>query len=228
MTEDECRQMLSRFSHEVRNPVTLINSFLQLLVREHPEIATYSFYEKIIENMNLLTGLLDEMSRFNNAARLQKEPTDLSAFLRDIADSGAVMLASYGTSVSCRCPEKLPEISLDQSKFLQALYNLIRNAAEAMPDGGHILIRASRSSAETRIEVENDGPAIPKEYLPDLFQPFITHKKNGTGLGLAICQEIITAHGGTITVSSSEGSTIFTIILPDACKPHADRRQNTF
>ena len=67
MTEDECRQMLSRFSHEVRNPVTLINSFLQLLVREHPEIATYSFYEKIIENMNLLTGLLDEMSRFKRA-----------------------------------------------------------------------------------------------------------------------------------------------------------------
>lgn len=214
MTEKECRQLLSRFSHEVRNPVTLINSFLQLLVREHPEIASYSFYGKITENMNLLTGLLDEMSRFNNACRLQKEKTDIVSFFRDIAESGAVMLKPSGISVSFQAEAGLPAVCLDQAKFRQVLYNLIRNAAEAMTDGGCIQISASFRNTQFRLEVTNDGPAIPEEYLPDLFEPFVTHRKDGTGLGLAICREIVEAHGGRISVVSSEKQTSFMIVLP--------------
>ena len=214
MTENEYRLLISRFSHEVRNPVTLVNSFLQLLVREHPEIASYSFYKKIIENMNLLTGLLDEMSRFNNAARLRPEPADLSEFLRNIAESGDAVLKPSGISVTFQQEGELPPISLDPSKFQQVFYNLIRNAAEAMPEGGNIRIQASCSSSHVRIDVSNDGPPIPAEYLPDLFHPFITHKKEGTGLGLAICQEIVLAHNGTISVSSDENQTTFTVLLP--------------
>ena len=214
MNEQECRLLLSKFSHEVRNPVTLINSFLQLLVKEHPEISSYPFYEKINENMTLLTRLLDEMSRFNNAARLHREETDLCALLSGLADSGNSVLVPQNVHITVHANTDIPHLLLDQTKLLQVFYNLIRNAAEAMPDGGDIRITLTLHETELQVNVANRGPGIPPEYLPDLFEPFVTHKKEGTGLGLSICREIIQAHEGSISVSSSGGNTVFTILLP--------------
>ena len=108
----------------------------------------------------------------------------------------------------------IPHLLLDQTKLLQVFYNLIRNAAEAMPDGGDIRITLTLHETELQVNVANHGPDIPPEYLPDLFEPFVTHKKEGTGLGLSICREIIQAHEGSISVSSSGGNTVFTILLP--------------
>ena len=218
MNEQECRLLLSKFSHEVRNPVTLINSFLQLLVREHPEISSYPFYEKITENMTLLTRLLDEMSHFNNATRIHREDTDLQALLAELADSGNCTLFPQNIQIVLNADPAVPHISADRTKLLQVFYNLIRNAAEAMPEGGEIQIRLTADHTEVQIEVANPGPDIPAEYLPDLFEPFVTHKKEGTGLGLAICREILQAHKGTISVTSSGGITRFTIFLPIDCQ----------
>ena len=125
MNEQECRLLLSKFSHEVRNPVTLINSFLQLLVKEHPEISSYPFYEKINENMTLLTRLLDEMSRFNNAARLHREATDLCALLSGLADSGKSVSVPQNVHITVNANTDIPHLLLDQTKLLQVFYNLI-------------------------------------------------------------------------------------------------------
>ena len=136
MNEQECRILLSKFSHEVRNPVTLINSFLQLLTREYPEITSYPFYKKIAENMVLLMNLLDEMSRFNNAPKLHREEIHLQAFLSELADSGNSVFFSQNIHIALNIPSDLPNIHADQTKLLQVFHNLIRNAAEAMPNGG--------------------------------------------------------------------------------------------
>ena len=106
-------------------------------------------------------------------------------------------------------------LPLDTTQFRQLFLNLIRNAAEAMPSGGTIKISLCFDGDFLTIRVQDTGCGIPAEDLPTLFDLFVTHKKNGTGLGLAICKEIVTAHDGTISVSSvpGEGST-FTVVFP--------------
>ena len=86
-----------------------------------------------------------------------------------------------------------------------------------MPDGGTILISVSCDGDNVILQVQDTGCGIPEEYLPTLFDLFVTHKKNGTGLGLAICREIVSAHRGTISVESAPGQgTTFTVSLPVA------------
>lgn len=215
MNDYECRMLLSKFSHEVRNPLALINSFLQLLIRDYPKIASCTYYNKIVENMRLLRQLLDEMSHFNNAGRIHPEPADISRLIRDAASSAESILSARQIVLRLEFQEPLPQVRIDHGKMLQVFYNLFRNAEEAMPEGGLITVSATaaKENGGILISVKDDGPSIPKEFLPTLFDPLVTHKSDGTGLGLAICREIVSAHGGTIA-ASPDGSPVFTIFLP--------------
>ena len=207
MNAQNYRLLLSKFSHEIRNPVALISSFLQLLRREHPEIASSLYYRNIQENMGLLRQLLDDMSHFNNADRLHREPTDLCRLLREAASSAAAVLSERNISLRLDLPEALPVLSLDQNKIRQVFYNLFRNAEEAMPEGGVISVSAWEEEQQIFIRVTDSGPSI-----PTLFEPLVTHKKEGTGLGLAVCREILKAHQGSIS-AASDGTPAFTIAL---------------
>src|SRR5699024_10858986 len=109
-------------------------------------------------------------------------------------------------------PEALPVLSLDQNKIRQVFYNLFRNAEEAMPEGGVISVSAWEEEQQIFIRVTDSGPSIPREFLPTLFEPLVTHKKEGTGLGLAVCREILKAHQGSIS-AASDGTPAFTIAL---------------
>ena len=208
MNAQNYRLLLSKFSHEIRNPVALISSFLQLLRREYPEIASSLYYR----NMGLLRQLLDDMSHFNNADRLHREPTDLCRLLREAASSAAAVLSERNITLRLDLPEALPVLSLDRNKIRQVFYNLFRNAEEAMPEGGVISISAWAEEQQIFIRVTDSGPSIPREFLPTLFEPLVTHKKEGTGLGLAVCREILKAHQGSIS-AASDGTPAFTIAL---------------
>jgi two-component system sporulation sensor kinase A len=111
------------------------------------------------------------------------------------------------------CPGDLPLIMADDEKLKQALLNLCKNAAEAMPDGGKITVRAYSSGQRIIAEVADTGVGIPDGI--DILEPFTTTKASGSGLGLMIVRQIISAHGGTVTFTSDRGKgTIFTLTLP--------------
>lgn len=192
---EECHAMISRISHEVRNPVAVIHSFHQLLLLAHPELSNDLYFQKIQENMAFLNSLLDELSCYNHSYRAVRAYVNPYLLLQNLCADTGVLLEKQ-------------QVSID---FL----NLIRNAAEAMPSGGTIKISLCFDGDFLTIRVQDTGCGIPAEDLPTLFDLFVTHKKNGTGLGLAICKEIVTAHDGTISVSSvpGEGST-FTVVFP--------------
>lgn len=224
--DDDCQQaweavqlehkyLLSRISHEIRNPVTLINSFLQLLVHEHPEIQDYNYWSKIMENMDFLRSLLADLSVYNNAGKLQLIPENLYKLLTSIVESARSFLEHSGIRISLIKESAVPRIPLDTIRMQQVFNNLIRNAAEAMPEGGDITITVSCDGSCIKTDISNTGALIPPEDLDSLFQPFVTHKKDGSGLGLAIVHEIIAAHKGTISVQSSTAiPTTFSISLP--------------
>ena len=215
--DNENYLLLSKVSHEIRNPVALINSFLQLLAVNHPELKDDNCFLKIEENMDFLKGLLDELSTYNHSHTANMEDVNPYLLLQDLTASAAALLESQGIELQLTKETAVPRIPIDKIKFQQLISNLIRNAAESMSDGGTIHIRLSCDGDFVTIKVEDTGCGIPEEYLPTLFDLFVTHKKNGTGLGLAICQEIVTAHGGSISAESVPGEgTTFTVLLPVA------------
>lgn len=206
---------LSKVSHEIRNPVTLINSFLQLMATKYPQVEEFDYWEDIQENMTFLIDLLNELSTYNNAFRLNKEDMDLNQFLKSVAASVRPTMKYLNIELSYNGRENLPTIQADATKLRETILNIIRNASEAIPDKGHISMELTRQNQELQIIISDDGPGIPKEYLSTLFDPFVTHKKEGTGLGLAISKQVMEAHGGGIQVSSVPGQgATFLLTLP--------------
>lgn len=206
---------LSQISHEIRNPVTLINSFLQLFAASNPEVTTRPYWSEIIENMQYLRTLLTELSSYNNSKVLHRKTTNLYRLLESIVTSATPALLESNVELRLIKSTPIPSFDIDEMKMRQVFLNIIRNAAEAMPQGGVITLSISAEKNSVEIQIQDTGCGIPVEYMPTLFQSFITHKKEGTGLGLSIAQNIVQAHGGSISVHSTPGyGSTFTVKLP--------------
>lgn len=216
MKDEKFNYTLSKFSHEVRNPVTLINSFLQLMVQDHPEIATYNYYDKIEENMTILRSLLDELTDYNHASNLCAEDMNLYLYLVKFTDSARTILMQDGIDIELRKNSAIPRIRLDPVKMSQLFNNMVRNAAEAiLPSKGRITISLYCDGSEVEVKISDNGCGITQEQMKTIFHPFVTYKKDGTGLGLAICDEIMRAHNGSISAFSVAGEgTEFSLHFP--------------
>ncbi len=213
--KEQNQLLISKISHEIRNPIALLRSSLDLLAIRHPEITEFEEWDDILDVMDYIKGLLNDISQFNNASRLKRKPTQMTDFLTSIFHSLQPTLDYL--QIDFQSELQISDISLliDPIKLRQALLNILRNAYEAVSVNGCIHFVASTKENSMIIKIEDNGCGISPEDLPSLFQPFITHKKEGTGLGLTITKQIIEAHHGTISVHSNPGKgTIFTIVLP--------------
>ncbi len=253
MQKDE---YISRFSHELRNPLTLISSSLQLLEKECPAVRESTLWEQIRKDMADVIELLREMSA--PFGKLQTSSVNAAEFLSELCASFAPSMELRGIRFAAELPDTLSGIILnaDRQKLRQALTNLLLNAADAvcesfaagtlqpMPlassspeaaasaaisskDGhsafGTVTLSAAIDGADLCIHVRDNGPGIPEEYLADLFEPFVTHKKNGTGQGLSVAKAVAERHGGSLFVdtkhscSSSGGSLDASASYTDFC-----------
>ncbi len=213
--EESYQFQISQISHEIRNPVNLVSNYLQLLAKAHPEVTGFQYWDHVTSNMEFLINLLNEISTFNNSERVRRESTNINMFLRNFVENISVELEKQNIQIIFKKESALPRLDIDPIKFREVLHNLVRNSAEAIGQNGTITLRVYFEDLSIIIEVSDDGPGIPEEYLPTLFDPFVTHKKEGTGLGLAITRNVIEAHNGTIRVSSHVGKgTSFTMRLP--------------
>ena len=132
-SKKEFQSMLSTFSHEIRNPLALITSEMQMLSDSQPQLCFNEHWDNIMENLNYIRELLDELSRYQNAGHISLVQTDLSICLDRITSSFRPALDYLGISFETDIPRDLPQISLDQTKIRQALFNLLRNAQESTP-----------------------------------------------------------------------------------------------
>jgi two-component system sensor kinase FixL len=106
-------------------------------------------------------------------------------------------------------------VLVDRVQVQQVLFNLVRNALEALGDNGHIEVRATRQDDMVCFTVTDDGPGIPTDSEPDLFEPFISSKASGMGIGLSICQRIVEAHGGKLWHDApAAGGAVFHFTVP--------------
>lgn len=204
--EKEFQYILSKFSHELRNPLALISSELQLMVSSHPEIAFYDGWDDIVENMEYVKELLNELSDYNNAGKLTLSPANLCTYLHTILESYRPTLEYLGITLETDIPSQLPTIPIDQIKMRQALLNLLRNAQESISHPhGKIKIQARVLQNNTCISICDNGCGMTSSQQQKIFTPFVTFKSGGTGLGLPVTRQIIEAHGGHMEIISTPG-----------------------
>lgn len=203
--------------HEIKNYITFINSSLQLVEKTHPEVRDYSYWTDSMQELSSLKTMLVELNsaRLNDDLNLQRISSD--SFLSELKDTCTAMFNSSHFRLQIEAAPSLPCFFIDPERLRRALFNLIKNACEAMNDTGTARLRAYREGSFLRLDIIDFGGGISPEYLPKLFTPFATTKQGGTGLGLLIARQIIEAHSGRLTVDSrpNDGCT-FSVYLPAA------------
>ena len=206
---------LSKMFHEIKNPLTLINSSLQLIQDDHPEVTTFRFWNQTMEDLKNLRALIDELSTFQKGNVLNITKVNLFDFTEDILDSTAGFLLETGTPLTFESSIDDLDFYADEVKLRQAIINLLKNAAESSDSGSPIFLRITADSHQLYISVADKGCGIPKDELSKIFEPFHTTKSYGTGLGLPIVKKIIESHHGKLILKSEEGAgTTFLISLP--------------
>lgn len=216
------RMEISAISHEIRNPLTLVYSTLQLIETQHPEVLTFRHWNSMHQDIEYMKQLLEELSSYNNGERLTLSEINTDAFFKTLALSFASSILDMKIEFTSRIAPDLPAITIDAVKLRQTLLNLLSNAKDAViscPDCKYPSITLdvclTNENTTLQIIISDTGCGISEERLTSIFEPFVTHKSNGTGLGLAIVKRIITAHQGAISVTSSLGKgTSFVITLP--------------
>jgi PAS domain S-box-containing protein len=225
--EDRARQMdqlaaLGRFTssvaHEIRNPLTGIGMGVRRLARvlaDRPGEAEH--LEFVLNEIRRLDDIVQQLFDVTHPRKLDLTPRSLEDTVRRAERSLLGLLEERNVRVECEVEPSLPATPHDADQMQQVFINLLKNAAEASPNGGRVHVRLARDSVTHALQasVSDDGSGIDEATLQTLFEPFFTTKPKGTGLGLYITHEIVKRHGGTLAVSSEPGhGATFTLELP--------------
>jgi two-component system NtrC family sensor kinase len=211
-------KMAAHVTHEIRNPLSSLALNVELLEEELPDNGEARTLLRSVKNeVDRLTSLSERYLSVARRQPLHVEREDIGQVCSDALDFMRADLSRQGIEVELDVEPDLPALDVDEGQIRQALYNLVRNAREAMPSGGRIVLAARRHGEGVVITVDDEGGGIDSEARERLFEPFFTTKGHGTGLGLVITREIVEAHGGKIRCEPRpEGGTRFAIELPPA------------
>ncbi len=209
-------ELASTVAHEVRNPLNAIGMTAQRLRREFLGTGTAAAggghdEAELTELLDVLGGETQRINRIVQQFLDYARPPRLAlrpASLRDLVDSAAEALgakaATRRVTIESRA-DLAGEAVVDPDQLRQAVDNLLRNAIEASPEGATVRIVARRDGSHHVIEVRDEGPGIPADVLPKIFDLYFTTKADGTGVGLAVTNQIVEAHQGRIDVDSAPG-----------------------
>ena len=225
-------RMAVGLAHEIRNPLGAIRGAVQLLQRELGRDSPLIEYTGVllteVDRVNRIIEALLDLAR---PVQVKRVPLNLHQLLERVAILHQEAARERGVTIVRRYDPSLPAILGDEDRLVQVFHNLVRNAIDAMKDGGHLILssRVSMnplygkvdSGSGHRIMVEavvaDEGAGIPLGLRSRIFDPFFTTKPSGMGLGLAVCHRIIEEHNGVILVDSVEGrGTTVTCFLPVA------------
>ncbi|MEO6773636.1 MAG: protoglobin domain-containing protein [Kofleriaceae bacterium] len=211
-------------AHEVRNPLNSAKLQLELLERRLKRAGAFEPGDpKLVDPVELahheierLTRLLTEFLAFARPADLTLGDHDVVEIVRELVTIEHAAAAQHGVELLVVADGPVVA-QFDAHKLRQILFNLVRNAVEAVPSAGHVTISVSRDSTHFNVRVEDDGPGIPDEIRQRIYEPFFTTKQRGTGLGLAIVHSMVTLHHGTIDIASNPHGTRIDVAMP--CLP---------
>lgn len=210
----------SHLAHEIKNPLLLMGGFAAQARKgiegDGPKADKLREKLGIIEDeARRLETLLREVSGFTKPSKPRFEAKDINVVALDTLRLVESDFAERGIMCETDLDRSLPPLLLDSDQMRQVLLNLIKNAGEAMPGGGRLILRTWREGDSVKVSVRDTGAGMPPEVLARVFNPFFTTKAKGTGLGLAVSFKIVTDHGGEISATSAEGQgSTFVLTLP--------------
>ena len=218
-------ELVAYLAHDLKTPLTSVIGYISLL-KEAPDmpVEQRAKYTNIaLEKAFRLESLINEffdITRYNlQEIVLEEETFDLGFLLMQMADEFYPVLEQHGKSISIHADEDLP-IAADSAKLARVFNNILKNAVAYSYDNTEIEIYAEKQENTIHVSISNFGKTIPKQKLDMIFEKFYrldearSTNTGGAGLGLAIAKEIVVAHGGTISVTSANQVTTFTIELP--------------
>jgi two-component system nitrogen regulation sensor histidine kinase NtrY len=236
------QEMARRLAHEIKNPLTPISLAVQEIHRRYsgsdPDYQRLvdTTLEVVEDEVGTLRRLVGEFSDFARLPQASLERADLAEFLReqaarlglrsgdrDSSDNALDELLSLGQATDIKVEFDLPpgpcEALIDAQMLRRVLFNLVRNAAQALVNpkagAGRIIVRLAQEGEFWNLDVEDNGPGIPQELRETVFDPYVTTKDDGTGLGLSIVKKVVIEHGGTIRAGqSSLGGARLRVRLP--------------
>jgi two-component system phosphate regulon sensor histidine kinase PhoR len=220
------RDFVANASHELRTPLTSIRGFVEALEdgAAADPLTAERFLGKIhthADRMGALVEDLLELSRLESGERPPvREPVDVAEVAEDVAASFAELAERKGLTLECR-HQPAPAVTTDGDRLRRILENLVENAVKYTPSGGSVRIETAGREGAAHVTVSDDGPGIPPEHLPRIFERFYRVDKarsrdlGGTGLGLSIVKHLAESIGATVAVSSDVGrGTRFTVVVP--------------
>jgi two-component system, sporulation sensor kinase E len=208
-------------AHEIGNPLNSLTIHLQLLerrLRKLPEQERDQFTQPLTiaqEEIKRLDTIVTQFLRAIRPAPLQRAPHDLNSLVREAAEFLQPELKSRNILLELDLAPGLPVLDVDEDQLKQAFYNIIKNASEAMKQGGLLKIRTGSDGEWVNVTFADTGGGMTQETMARVFEPYFTTKKTGSGLGLMITQRIIRAHGGEVVLESDPGKGLrLTLRLP--------------
>jgi two-component system nitrogen regulation sensor histidine kinase GlnL len=217
------RDMIRGLAHEIKNPLGGLRGAAQLLERELDDSTLTEYTQVIIDEADRLQSLVDQLLGPNKLPK--PELVNIHMILERIRH---LVLAEYGNRIRIKqdFDPSIPELYVDTDRIIQAVLNIVRNAAReaGAEDDGLITLRTrilrqftignKRHRLLAQIDIEDNGPGIPEEIREKIFYPMVTASEEGMGLGLSIAQSLINQHDGLIECRSEPGKTVFSILLP--------------
>lgn len=214
-------RLMARLAHEIRNPLSSLNIHVQLLEEDLGELAPASReqlgsrLEVIHGELHRLESIVDHFLRLAGPSALELEVVDISKIVTHVCELLRPEAATREIEICQHVEAPVPQATADPVRLTQALMNMVINAMQAVERQGRIEVKAAPVAGSIVLTVHDNGPGIAPERMNSIFDPYFTTKPEGSGLGLWIAQQIVTAHGGSLSAQNlPEGGAVFTMVLP--------------
>jgi signal transduction histidine kinase len=219
--------LAARLAHEIKNPMTAIGTFIQMMPQKyHDEEFRNDFHKIAMEETRRINNLITELLDLVNTKESHMELNDLHGLIDSMILLMSPQSKAKKIDVSCQFDPNIGQVWMDSEKMKQVVLNILSNAVDFTPEGGKIELTTTKCTEKENqdtvsIEIKDNGPGIPPSHIDKVFDPYFTtkHKSNmhrGTGLGLFIAHQNMQDHGGMIQVRNhANKGAIFTLILPN-------------
>jgi signal transduction histidine kinase len=201
-------EMAAGIGHEIRNPLTTVRGFLQLLEEKQENDQYRQYYDLMIQELDRANGIITEFLFLAKNKTVEFKKQSLNKIIRTILPLIEADAVSSNQCIQLDLQE-VAEISLNENEIRQLILNLVFNGLEAMPPGGTLTIRTFQEGQEVVLAIQDQGEGIKPELLSKVGIPFFTTKDAGTGLGLAVCYSIAARHNASVIGDRADGDNLF-------------------
>lgn len=201
-------EIAASIGHEIRNPMTTVSGFLQMLREREEYFQEKGYFDIMIEELNRANAIIREFLLLAKDKPVKHEPGNLSSIVATLLPLLQAAATAQDKSLKAHLG-KVPDIPLDEQEIRQVILNLCGNGLEAMEPGRTLVIRTYLQDGEVVLAVQDQGCGIPQEIIDKLGRPFVTTKEKGTGVGLSVCYSIAARHNAVIDVETGATGTTF-------------------